>query len=524
MKFLNQNYYLLKIIISGIILRIIYLFFKTGDITKINLGGDPCHHFNIAQNLSKFNGPRTDFVYSFWHRHTELPAVTDVYLPGFHIFSSIFLIISDEFFMARIISFTIFFLNILMAYLIAKELKNKNLGIISIFLIVFNYFHIENSTVFTTSNFTALIIQIYFYVILLTRKNTNFYFLLGAVTGYSSITFGGWQLLLLISLINIYFIKKDRLLINILKFLFIFIIIYLSWGIYTKTYFGTPFYSNLNFYPFINNWGEMMNSTTKPSIVDLLSNINYLEYIKNHAIWLIDHFIKFSLYNFPTFIFFISITFLPLIIYGSFKINIFGKYILLFLILYIVLISLASNAMGGNLWPRHFMPLLPISSILIASAVLELNKIKFVEKFTKKKFFNDLIIISALVITTAGIIYKDTFWQRNATPFYKFGEKVSSLVPVNSKIIYGLTVQDLWCVSKRQIIMDPVFRQSKDPKRFKQEVEFYNIDYLIINLSNNIYKRDHESLDEVLEQYNSINLSLIYKDAKYPYYLYKILK
>ena len=117
-----------------------------------------------------------------------------------------------------------------------------------------------------------------------------------------------------------------------------------------------------------------------------------------------------------------------------------------------------------------------------------------------------------------------TFWQRNATPFYKFGEKVSSLVPVNSKIIYGLTVQDLWCVSKRQIIMDPVFRQSQDPKRFKQEVEFYNIDYLIIDLSNNIYKRDHESLDEVLEQYNSINLSLIYKDAKYPYYLFKILK
>ena len=72
--------------------------------------------------------------------------------------------------------------------------------------------------------------------------------------------------------------------------------------------------------------------------------------------------------------------------------------------------------------------------------------------------------------------------------------------------------------------MDPVFRQSQDPKRFKQEVEFYNIDYLIIDQSNNIYKRDHDSLDDVLEQYNSINLSLIYKDAKYPYYLFKILK
>ena len=108
--------------------------------------------------------------------------------------------------------------------------------------------------------------------------------------------------------------------------------------------------------------------------------------------------------------------------------------------------------------------------------------------------------------------------------FYKFGQKVKSFVPDNSKIMYGLTVQDLWCVSKRKVIMDPAFRKIKSPYRVKEEVDFYKIEYLIIDLSNKIYKRDHENLDEVLEQYKSLKLSLIYKDNNNPYYLYKIIK
>ena len=51
--------FLFKSIIAGFILRLVYLLNKTGDISKINLGGDPCHHFNIAYNISKFNGPKT---------------------------------------------------------------------------------------------------------------------------------------------------------------------------------------------------------------------------------------------------------------------------------------------------------------------------------------------------------------------------------------------------------------------------------------------------------------------------------
>ena len=135
-------------------------------------------------------------------------------------------------------------------------------------------------------------------------KNNNFYYLLGLTTGYASLTFGGWQLLFIISLINIYIFEKKNYLVSLFKFFILFISIYLSWGIYTNSYFGTPFYSNLNFYPFVESWGEMMNSTKKPNISELLIKLDYLQYIKNHFVWFIKNIVNLSLFNFPTFIFF----------------------------------------------------------------------------------------------------------------------------------------------------------------------------------------------------------------------------
>ena len=321
MKFLFQKNYLLKIVISGIILRLIYLFFKTGDFSKINLGGDPCHHYNIAYNLSNFVGPKTDFIFSFWHRHQDIPAVTDVYLPGFHFFSAIFLFFNDSFVTTRLITLTIFLLNIFLLYLICRELKRKDLAIISIFLVCFNYFHIENSTVFTTVNFVALIIQLYFYVTLLTVKGNNYYYLLGLITGYASLTFGGWQILFVISLINIYINEKKNLFKSFFNFSKIFLIIYSFWAIYTTLYFGSPFYSNLKFYPFVEHWGEMMNSTTKPIISEILINLDIVDYIKKHFLFFIKNLIKISLYNFPTFIFFISFLFFPFLIFWIYEIE-----------------------------------------------------------------------------------------------------------------------------------------------------------------------------------------------------------
>ena len=87
MKNIKTTFFI-KSVFVGLILRLTYLYFKVGEISKINLGGDPCHHFNIAYNISKLNGPKTDFIFAFWHRHETLPALTDVYPPGFHFFFS----------------------------------------------------------------------------------------------------------------------------------------------------------------------------------------------------------------------------------------------------------------------------------------------------------------------------------------------------------------------------------------------------------------------------------------------------
>ena len=345
-----KNNFLIKTIISGIILRLIYLFFKTGDLNKINLGGDACHHYNIAINVSKFLGPKTDFIFSFWHRHPELPALTDVYLPGFHFFSAIFLLFNQNFITTKLIVFVIFFLNILFTYLICKELKKLEIGLIAIFLICFNFFHIENSTVFTTVNFSSLIVQIFFYVLLLTKKNNNYYYLLGGVTGYASITFGGWQLLFLISIFNILKNEKNFKVINIFKLILFFLIFYLTWGIYTQNYFGTFFYSNLKFYPLVENWGDMMNSTNKPEILKLIKEINLYSYFKNHILWFILHLRDLSLFNFPTFVFFLSFICLPLMIYGSFKINYIGKYLIFFSFGYLI----ATSNLQAIQWKENF--------------------------------------------------------------------------------------------------------------------------------------------------------------------------
>ena len=152
--------------------------------------------------------------------------------------------------------------------------------------------------------------------------------------------------------------------------------------------------------------------------------------------------------------------------------------------------------MDGQLWPRHFMPVLPINSILVASALVSISKLEIVKKFIIKKHVINFLIVIAFLITIFGIFYKKTFWERDTTSFYKFGQKVSSIVPDHSKIMYGLTVQDLWCVSKKEkLLWILLLDKQKIQIGLRKNYDFYKIDYLVIDLSNHIYKRDHENLD-----------------------------
>ena len=512
----HLDYFFLKSLFIGIILRIIYLLNKTGEFARINLGGDPCHHFNIAYNISKLNGPKTDFIFSFWHRHEVLPALTDIYPPGFHLFSAFFIFFYDEFLITRIIPFIIFLLNIYFTILIGKRLKRHDLGVLTSFLILINFYHIENSVVFMTVTFYMLLTQIFFYLFIVFDQNKKFIFFLGLSAGYASISFGGWQIFILIMLFY-FFKKKHKIIKDYLLFIVGFLFFAIPWGLYTYNYFGSIYYSNLNFYPIIQNWSEMTVSTTKPNLINFINNTDLIEFAKNHFFWFLDHLKTFSLRLFPTFLFPLSFLLIPLIILGAIKLKRYGFYFLIFIFLYLILISLSSYALSGNLFTRHFIPLLFLTSILLSNGIIFIYKKYFFKKLFIENKYQNFSLIIIFIITISGILLKDSFWNKNTTPFFQFGKEIQKIVPVNSKIMYELTPQDLWCVSNRQVIIDPNVKN-----RTREEIYFYKPDYLLLDFSKHIYNRSNNDLNNTSKKYYKFNLSLELSDEINGYYLYKI--
>ena len=517
--------FFIKSLVIGITLRIIYLLTKTGEVAKINLGGDPCHHFNIAYNISKLNGPKTDFIFSFWHRHEVLPALTDIYPPGFHLFAALFIFFYDEFLITRIIPFVIFLLNIYFTILIGKRLQRHDLGVLTSFLILINFYHIENSVVFMTVTFYMLITQIFFYLLIIFDQNKKFIFFLGLSVGYASISFGGWQIFILIVLI--YFFKnKHKIYKDYILFIAGFMFIAIPWSLYTYDYFGTIYYSNLNFYPILKDWNEMNISTTKPNLINFINNTDLIKFTTMHFFWLLDHLKTFSLRLFPTFLFPLYFMLIPLIILGAIKLKRYGVYFLIFIFLYLISISLSSYALGGNLFTRHFVPLLFLTSILLSSGIIFIYN----NYFTQKSFifikYQNICLIVIFIISASGILLKDSFWNKNTKPFFLLGKKIQKIVPINSKIMYGTTPQDLWCVSNRQIVLDPndmqnfqnIYRQN----RTREEIDFYKPDYLLLDFSKHIYDRSNNDLNNTMNKHYNLNLSLELSDEINGYYLYKI--
>jgi hypothetical protein len=141
--------------------------------------------------------------------------------------------------------------------------------------------------------------------------------------------------------------------------------------------------------------------------------------------------------------------------------------------------------------------------------------------FSKKLFienkYQNFSLIIIFIITTSGILLKDSFWNKNTTPFFQFGKEIQKIVPVNSKIMYELTPQDLWCVSNRQVIIDPNVQN-----RTGEEIYFYKPDYLLLDFSKHIYNRSNYDLNNTSKKYYKFNLSLELSDEINGYYLYKI--
>ena len=260
-----------------------------------------------------------------------------------------------------------------------------------------------------------------------------------------------------------------------------------------------------------------------PEVNNFWTTINLQEYISNHFFWFINNLYKGSLFLTPTFVYFLFFLLLPLCFYGALKLKKNGFILLFFSIIYFFALCFASYALFGNLWPRHFLPLLPTISILLASGIIPILDI------INKKYFNlnnykiiFSIFFISFFITLVGIEYKTSFWETDDRNFYKFGERIKKETNDKSVIMYSVEVPDVWCATGRKVVHDIAFGGDKVKHRLKSEVDKYSVSHIFIDLAEENYVYSEKRLSKLLENYQNINLKKIIQDKENGYFFYEI--
>lgn len=517
------------ILLIGLILRLTYLFQKTGNIFLPDLGGDSCYHYNVAYNIANGLGPKTNFIFSYWFYHDQIPAMTELYGPGYYYFLSLFLFIKEEFIMLRIANIIIGLSSILLAYLIGKSIHSKKLGYVSALIICFNFFHIENSVVVMRENFNLFLIQLFFLNLFLLNKSRYFYSTLGLIIGYFAITNSGWFLLFIAFAIYTFisYKKNFSFFVNYLLLIFFFIIAVYPWAIESYDYFGKFLFTYTALSPYTNDAGSMLWKIGLPTFKEFWITTNFYDYFKNHLFWGLKNIYQGHKFVFPTFVYFFSFILLPTIFYSSWKLGKQGFFLLGFTIFYFLGTSFSSYSVSGNLWPRHFMPFLATISILLGYGLILIYE-KIIN-FQTVKIINLIIIknkiilsLIPIIITILGILLKPSFWERENFHFYEFGKKIKSVTSSQDVIMYHSTVSDGWCATKRDFVQD-ISYIPEARYRTLNEVKKYKVSHLFIDLSDYIYQRSHYGdINKIKSFYKNINLDEILIDKKNGYYFYKV--
>ena len=77
-------------------------------------------------------------------------------------------------------------------------------------------------------------------------------------------------------------------------------------------------------------------------------------------------------------------------------------------------------------------------------------------------------------------------------------------------------------VTKREIVQDPAFYKKKTSNRILDEVKKFDIDYLLIDVSEHIYQRGND-INSALKFYDTLKLKKVFDDSKNGFYFFKIL-
>ncbi len=528
------------VLLLGLGLRMQYLFTKVGPINQPDLGGDPCHHYLLAKSVLNGEGPKTPFVFSYWFHHPDVPTLTDVYPIGTPFVMAGVMSITDSGFLgARIASMTFGVLSIYLVFLIANSLLSFGPALFAALLVATNSVHIEHSAVVMSPVVVSFFIlfAIFLYIKLLRRK--PFAFILGVFTGLVNLfqTIG-------ILFVAIFFV--DRFVTEKFKFLkdkhtYLFFLGYaaalMPWGIYSYLYFGKPFYSSLSYWPFANEWGQALYES-HPPIINLQKIIDVLIFSVSNYSRLLFSGVKLGAPIFGgAFLYSSSVTVMLCALYFFFKNkkNLWCYYLgFIYLVLQLIFVA-ASKSGGGQLYPRHYIPLNLISSILWGYVLYQLfsffTEISFVRKISEKHKNIYLGCISILFIFVLFRSYSfvkninDTFWMRDSKPLRDASEWINANLEPDARIIFGITPQDLACLSNRKVIVDPVYAGGEAYlDKAAKEIEFYKVNYAVIDNTQTVYERPRFDVAKMGNYYPGYNAKEIFRDSTGQVTVFKLIK
>ena len=515
--------------------RYFYLRERVGQIHAPNFGGDPCHHFSIAKNLVDGNGPKTDFLLGFWFDHPTIPALTDIYPPGVHLVMAGFMkFVSNDFLGARLASFALGCLTILVLFLLAYKLRSLRAGVVAAVYAACHPTLVENSTIVMTPMICTFFILSSFALLFYTLPKRKLGWVAGVVMGFTHLCQGVGPLLLLSSLyaqLRNHGLRtfKSRYLVSLI---FAFVIVIAPWGIMTAQYFGKPFFTLLNFYPYSDNWGDMQTdpSLPKTGLAQLAPLVKLL--VGKFIPTMTDAINYLIVFHLDTYLGALCLVFVVVGILYSLR-RTMGQTLVLFTMLYMFTMIVGSRALGGQLFQRHFVPLIALGSLylglgfdVIFSSLLKPNFWRMNAKL-KEVTLASLVLASAVYFVPFSFerlkTFNPTFWMKTSPSFIDTAKWIEIHTDPQDRFIFGSTPQDLSCLAHRQVIADPSFFGQEFRPYAAEKIRKYRVRYLMVDASDELNQRPQKyNLEKMNEQYPGFEARLAFKHPSAAIFVFKL--
>ena len=536
---------LMLVLVTGIILRVYFITNNVGAVSEPDFGGDACHHYSIAKNISDGQGPKTSFIFSYWFHHPDIPAVTDVYTPGCHYVMAAFMkLFSNDFFGARLASFVLGMFSLILLMLIGFTLNAPWAGVFAAGILAFNLTHIEHSVVVMTPVIAtffilASILSLCFIGNKSSASSSIEHLTAGFIIGVTHLCQSVGALFLGLWVLNTLLTKgkafwRDQG----LWLVFVgFLGAILPWAIYTKLYFGKFLYSGLSYTLWLDDWQRMYYETSPPQISLLNESGAIALFLKSHFFHVVIQAITLSIpIGVGSLGAWIFCLILLLGVVRALRTHA-GRLMVILFVLIVVGLVLGSRARFGMLQPRHVMPLIALIGLGFGfGADLLLQRIKKADfKILSNKPAAVVLSICMIVALAASytshvihVIHErgSAFWKLDSPSFKETVAWIDKNTAPTDRIMYALTPQDLSCWANRQVVVDPSLSGGDNFRfRAKEEVKYYGVKYLMLDNSTDIYDRVsllHVNIENVDKYYPGLDLSLVYKHPSAPIYIYSV--